>query len=156
MTPDFEANAYSKTDEARGIGSGLADLKIGLRLRYEIRRQFAFYIGVGWGKKLGNTQIWRELPVGERTTDKQIVAGVRVSVEKGPEQSPNRQLNPPSVTWRRRVERTSARQVSRGSDATGTHCPALRVDNGKLSGGLHFVSCLRARRQAFQYRLCCM
>ncbi|CAG9166456.1 copper resistance protein B [Cupriavidus pinatubonensis] len=76
-SPDFEANAYSKTDEARGIGSGLSDLKIGLRLRYEIRRQFAPYIGVVWGKKLGNTADLARV-AGERTTDKQIVAGVRI------------------------------------------------------------------------------
>ncbi|MGX6571225.1 copper resistance protein B [Cupriavidus necator] len=77
LTPDFEANAYSKRDEARGIGSGPSDLKIGLRLRYEIRRQFAPYIGVVWGKKLGNTADLARA-AGERTTDKQIVAGVRI------------------------------------------------------------------------------
>ncbi|WP_454734100.1 MULTISPECIES: copper resistance protein B [Cupriavidus] len=77
LTPEFEANAYSKADEARGIGNGISDLKIGLRLRYEIRRQFAPYIGVVWGKKLGNTADLARA-AGERTTDKQIVAGVRI------------------------------------------------------------------------------
>lgn len=81
---------------------------------YEIRRQFAPYIGVGWGKKFGNTQIWRELPVSGPPISKSspACASVLSSVEKGPEQSLslNGRLNPPSVTWRRRVERTAARR----------------------------------------------
>ncbi|CAG2150215.1 MULTISPECIES: copper resistance protein B [Cupriavidus] len=77
LTPEFEANAYSKADEARGIGSGVSEFKLGLRLRYEIRRQFAPYLGVVWGKKLGNTADFARA-AGERTTDKQIVAGVRI------------------------------------------------------------------------------
>lgn len=77
LTPEFEASAYSKTDAARGIGSGVSDFKLGLRLRYEVRRQFAPYLGVAWGKKLGNTADLART-AGERTTDKQIVAGVRI------------------------------------------------------------------------------
>lgn len=77
LTLEFEADAYSKTDEARGIGSGLSNLAMGLRLRYEIRRQLAPYVGVVRGKKLGNTADLARA-AGERTTDKQIVAGVRI------------------------------------------------------------------------------
>ena len=46
LTPEIEANFYGKNDEELGIGSGLSDLNTGLRLRYEIRREFAPYIGV--------------------------------------------------------------------------------------------------------------
>ncbi|AVA37673.1 copper resistance protein B (plasmid) [Cupriavidus pauculus] len=77
LTPEFEANAYSREDAARGIGSGISEVKLGLRLRYEIHRQFAPYLGVVWGKKLGNTADFARA-AGERTTDKQIVAGVRI------------------------------------------------------------------------------
>jgi copper resistance protein B len=38
LSPEIEPNAYSKDDEAIGIGSGLWDMALGLRLRYEIRR----------------------------------------------------------------------------------------------------------------------
>jgi copper resistance protein B len=40
---------------AWGVGSGLNDIQIGLHLRYEIRRQFAPYVGVEWVRKLGDT-----------------------------------------------------------------------------------------------------
>ena len=38
LTPDFEANFYSEDDPDRGIGSGLSDLDLGLRLRYQITK----------------------------------------------------------------------------------------------------------------------
>ena len=46
LQPEFEVNAYGKSDPARRIGSGVSDASFGLRLRYEIRRQFAPYVGV--------------------------------------------------------------------------------------------------------------
>ncbi|VTM12649.1 copper resistance protein B [Pseudomonas aeruginosa] len=48
LQPSAEINLYGRNDPARGIGSGLADSEVGLRLRYEIRREFAPYIGVTW------------------------------------------------------------------------------------------------------------
>ena len=56
---------------------GLSDLELGLRLRYEIRREFAPYIGVNWTRKFGNTADFARAE-GEDTNDVQIVAGVRV------------------------------------------------------------------------------
>jgi copper resistance protein B len=38
-----------------GIGSGFNNVELGFRLRYEIRRQFAPYIGISWNRKLGRT-----------------------------------------------------------------------------------------------------
>jgi len=55
LQPRIEANLYGKSDEARGIGSGLSDAVAGLRLRYEISRQFAPYVGVEWAGKFGQT-----------------------------------------------------------------------------------------------------
>ena len=46
LQPRFELNAYGKDDPAAYIGSGLSDAELGLRLRYEIRREFAPYVGV--------------------------------------------------------------------------------------------------------------
>lgn len=48
LEPEIEANFYGKEDVAYGIGTGLTDIEIGIRLRYEILPQFAPYIGVGW------------------------------------------------------------------------------------------------------------
>ncbi len=69
-------NLYSKDDEAVGIGSGLSDMELGLRLRYEIRREFAPYIGVNWTGKFGQTADFAR-DEGEDTSDVQIVAGIR-------------------------------------------------------------------------------
>lgn len=77
LQPKIEANLYSKNDAARGIGSGLSDLEIGLRLRYEIRRQFAPYVGVSWKRKFGNTANFARL-AGEDVKETQAVVGVRM------------------------------------------------------------------------------
>ena len=55
LTPEIEVNFYGQNDSEFGIGSGLSDVEAGLRLRYEIRREFAPYIGVNWSKSFGNT-----------------------------------------------------------------------------------------------------
>lgn len=53
--PEVELNFYSKNDRARAIGSGLAEIDTGLRLRYEFSRKFAPYIGVAYTGKFGDT-----------------------------------------------------------------------------------------------------
>lgn len=77
LQPALEINAAAQTVEELGIGSGINDVELGLRLRYEIKREFSPYIGVSWNKKLGNTAdiAHRE---GESTDDFAIVAGLRV------------------------------------------------------------------------------
>lgn len=37
------------------IGSGLSKAELGLRLRYEIRREFAPYLGLSWERRFGDT-----------------------------------------------------------------------------------------------------
>jgi len=56
LTPSLEADFYTKDDAKLGIGSGLSNIEAGLRLRYEIKREFAPYIGVTWEKTFGNTR----------------------------------------------------------------------------------------------------
>jgi len=56
LTPSLEADFYTKDDAKLEIGSGLSNIEAGLRLRYEIRREFAPYIGVTWEKTFGNTR----------------------------------------------------------------------------------------------------
>jgi copper resistance protein B len=46
LQPRVELNAYSKSDRAAGVGSGFSDGELGLRLRYEVRRELAPYVGI--------------------------------------------------------------------------------------------------------------
>ncbi len=55
LSPEVEANFFSKNDAEVGIGSGLSDINVGIRLRYEIRREFAPYFGIEWKKSFGET-----------------------------------------------------------------------------------------------------
>ncbi|QGW78364.1 copper resistance protein CopB [Pseudomonas alkylphenolica] len=54
LEPSLEANFYGRNDASRDQGSGLADSEIGLRLRYEITRGFAPYLGVSFNRSYGN------------------------------------------------------------------------------------------------------
>lgn len=76
LTPEIEVNFYGQSDKDIGIGSGLSDVEAGLRLRYEIRREFAPYIGVNWNKSFGNTANFAR-DEGEDTDDLQWVIGLR-------------------------------------------------------------------------------
>jgi copper resistance protein B len=55
LQPRLEINAAFQKDEAIGIAAGLNDVELGGRLRYEIRREFAPYIGVTWKESIGAT-----------------------------------------------------------------------------------------------------
>ena len=55
LQPTAELNFYAQNDPQRGMGSGLSESELGLRLRYEIRREFAPYVGVSWNRAYGQT-----------------------------------------------------------------------------------------------------
>ena len=55
LQPEVEVRAYGKNDPENGIGSGLSSLEVGIRLRYEIRREIAPYVGLHWERKFGRT-----------------------------------------------------------------------------------------------------
>ena len=76
LTPEFEVNLYGKDDPEARIGSGLSDISVGLRLRHEVKREFAPYIGVEWTKKFGDTADFAEVD-GNDVSDTQFVAGIR-------------------------------------------------------------------------------
>lgn len=76
LQPRIEAVAYGKDDARRGIGSGLGTVEAGLRLRYEITRRFAPYVGVVHERAFGGTADLRRAE-GERVEDTRIVAGLR-------------------------------------------------------------------------------
>lgn len=76
LQPRAEVNLAAQKVRERGIGNGINDIELGLRLRYEIRRELAPYIGVEWDRKLGETaDLARD--EGESTNDLFFVAGVR-------------------------------------------------------------------------------
>lgn len=77
LQPELEANLYGKDDPQRRIGSGLSDIQFGLRLRYEIKRQFAPYIGINFVDRIGTTADFARQDH-QHVFDRQIVAGVRV------------------------------------------------------------------------------
>ena len=72
-----EANAYGKADPLAGLDRGLSTLEAGVRLRYEVTRQFAPYIGIQHERALGNTAELRRAG-GHGASDTRVVAGLRV------------------------------------------------------------------------------
>ena len=76
LVPEIELNLYSEDDPDVGIGSGLSDIEAGLRLRYEIRREFAPYVGVNWTQLYGDTADFARME-NEDTNNFQFVFGIR-------------------------------------------------------------------------------
>lgn len=76
LQPRVELNLQGRGDAGKGLGSGLADTGAGLRLRYEIRREFAPYLGVEWTRLHGDTAGLARV-AGERVGEARAVAGFR-------------------------------------------------------------------------------
>jgi copper resistance protein B len=76
LVPEVELNLHGKDDSDTETGSGLSDIEAGLRLRYEVRREFAPYIGLNWTRLYGNTADFAR-EEGEDVDDLQMVLGVR-------------------------------------------------------------------------------
>lgn len=55
LQPRVEAKLAAQAIAERETGAGLTKIETGLRLRYEIQREFAPYIGVGYEAKTGET-----------------------------------------------------------------------------------------------------
>ncbi len=77
VQPEAELNFYSKDDPARRIGSGFSDLDAGVRLRYEVSRKFAPYIGFAYNGKYGGTASYSR-QAGETTSDPRFIFGLRL------------------------------------------------------------------------------
>lgn len=77
LQPELEMNFYGKPDRQERTGAGLSDVQFGLRLRYEIRRWFAPYVGVQWRQRVGGSAGYARAD-GEPVFDRQWVAGLRV------------------------------------------------------------------------------
>jgi copper resistance protein B len=73
----FETNIAAQRVERFGVGRGLNDIEPGLRLRYEIRRKFAPYVGITYDQSLFGTADLVRRDGGE-PRKLRFVAGVRV------------------------------------------------------------------------------
>jgi copper resistance protein B len=77
LQPRLEAQVALQDVPEFGVGSGLSDLELGARLRYEVRRELAPYVGVAWHRRVGETADLARA-AGEDVSDLSIVAGLRV------------------------------------------------------------------------------
>lgn len=77
VQPQAELNFYSKDDRPRAIGSGLSEIDTGLRLRYEISRKFAPYVGITYTGQYGDTRRFVRAE-GDLVDDVRFVFGVRL------------------------------------------------------------------------------
>ncbi|WBY07033.1 copper resistance protein B [Sphingomonas sp. 7/4-4] len=77
LQPRVELNLAPQDVPENRIGAGLTDAELGLRLRYEITRQFAPYVGVAWEAKTGRTADFARAD-GEDPTTTSFVAGLRI------------------------------------------------------------------------------
>jgi copper resistance protein B len=76
LQPSAELNLAAQDIPDLDIGAGLTDANAGVRLRYEISRSFAPYIGVEWTSALGETRDIRE-SLGHDTQSTRAVIGLR-------------------------------------------------------------------------------
>ncbi len=77
LTPEIEMNFYGQNIPEVSLGSGLSDITLGLRLRYEIRRELAPYVGLEWSKFYGNSADFVRRD-GLEVRDTNFVVGLRI------------------------------------------------------------------------------
>lgn len=76
LQPAAELNIALQDVPERGVGSGVNDLELGLRLRYDLTRKIGPYMGVNWRRMMGQTaRLARE--DGEDDDDLAFVTGIR-------------------------------------------------------------------------------
>lgn len=77
LKPSIELNFAAREVEELGIGSGLSGLEAGLRLRYEVAREWAPYVGLVWERQVGRTADFAR-GAGEDAGALRWVSGLRV------------------------------------------------------------------------------
>jgi copper resistance protein B len=76
LQPRVELNLAAQDVPETRIGAGLSNAELGLRLRYEIAREFAPYVGISYDAKTGRTADYARAD-GRNPTTTSFVAGVR-------------------------------------------------------------------------------
>jgi len=77
LQPRVELNWYGQGDAVRGLGPGFSSSETALRLRYEIRREVAPYVGIVRERKHGGTADFARA-AGDDPDDTRLVAGIRM------------------------------------------------------------------------------
>ena len=76
LQPRAELNFAAQSSEDIGVGAGLTDAEIGVRLRYDIAREFAPYVGVQYERAFGRTRDFLR-DEGESAGGFSFLAGIR-------------------------------------------------------------------------------
>jgi copper resistance protein B len=76
LQPAAEVNIAMQDVPELGIGSGISDIELGLRLRYEFARELAPYVGVNWERRLGGSARFARA-AGHEATATSLVVGMR-------------------------------------------------------------------------------
>jgi len=73
----LDVNAAAEEVPDFGVGKGITSVRTGLRLRYEVTRKFAPYVGGYWAKSYGDTADLARAS-GDAIKDTGVVADVRM------------------------------------------------------------------------------
>jgi len=76
LQPRVEVNLAAQDEPDARVGAGLSSVEAGLRLRYEIAREFAPYVGINWERRYGATARYARAD-GEGSGGISLALGVR-------------------------------------------------------------------------------
>lgn len=76
VQPRVETNLSGQDIPELGVGSGISNIELGVRLRYEVKREFAPYVGVSFDRKLGGTADYART-LGKDVESTSFVIGMR-------------------------------------------------------------------------------
>lgn len=76
LQPAIELNISAQDVPEQRIGSGVTNVELGVRLRYEVAREFAPYVGINWERRYGDTARFARLS-GENPASTSFVMGAR-------------------------------------------------------------------------------
>lgn len=77
LQPRLEASAAVQRVEEWGVGSGLNTVGLGARFRYELKREFAPYLGVSWTRLTGEAADMARAE-GRESSEVTMVLGIRL------------------------------------------------------------------------------
>ena len=77
LQPRVELNVSAQDVPESRLGSGVSNIELGLRLRYEITREFAPYVGISYDRKAGDTARYARID-GKDVGEASMVVGVRL------------------------------------------------------------------------------
>lgn len=72
----LKADAHARRDARHATGAGVSSVEFGLRLRFEVTRRFAPYVGLGIERAVADTADMRR-SAGHDVNDTRVVVGVR-------------------------------------------------------------------------------